>query len=148
MGSWSSKLEVVGKHVYITGGSEGLGLEVAKKLAARGANVTIVSRSEVKLQKALEEVQAVASSKDQKIQYFVADVASSEQCKNAIANSVKVAGVPEIAMVGLARPGYFLEEDHISNHEQNIKVNYLGALYTAHVRETLILAVSLAGYTQ
>lgn len=45
-----------GKHVLITGGSQGLGLAVAELLASKGANVTICSRTESKLREALDKV--------------------------------------------------------------------------------------------
>ena len=41
-----------GKYVLVTGGSSGLGFEIAKKLLAKGAHVTICSRSEENLKKA------------------------------------------------------------------------------------------------
>lgn len=46
-----------GQHCYIGGGSEGLGLSLACQLAERGAHVTILSRSQAKLDKALAEIQ-------------------------------------------------------------------------------------------
>ncbi len=45
-----------GKNVLITGGSQGLGLALAELLAAKGANVTICSRTESKLREAVEQV--------------------------------------------------------------------------------------------
>lgn len=44
------------RHVFITGGSEGLGLSIAKKLLMRGSLITIVSRNEEKLKKAAKEI--------------------------------------------------------------------------------------------
>lgn len=44
--------------VLLTGGSEGMGLSVAKMLAAKGANIVIVSRSTDKLKAAVQEIQA------------------------------------------------------------------------------------------
>lgn len=41
------------QHVYITGGSAGLGLSVAQLLTKKGAHVSIVARNEEKLNKAL-----------------------------------------------------------------------------------------------
>lgn len=43
--------------MLITGASEGMGLSAAKMLAAKGANVILVSRSVSKLETALQEVQ-------------------------------------------------------------------------------------------
>lgn len=45
------------QNVFIGGGSQGLGLALACRLAARGAHVTIVSRSQNKLDIALKEVE-------------------------------------------------------------------------------------------
>lgn len=53
----ASDWEPRGKHVLITGGSQGLGLALAKEVSKRGADVTIVARSVSKLEKAVEEVQ-------------------------------------------------------------------------------------------
>jgi NAD(P)-dependent dehydrogenase (short-subunit alcohol dehydrogenase family) len=41
------------QHCYVTGGSEGLGLETAIELANKGANISIVARTQSKLDKAL-----------------------------------------------------------------------------------------------
>jgi len=46
------------QHCYVTGGSTGLGLELAKQLTARGAHVSIVARNKERLEKALEDLEA------------------------------------------------------------------------------------------
>ncbi|KAG8428585.1 3-dehydrosphinganine reductase [Metarhizium acridum] len=57
MGLFSgNKMPVAGKTVLITGGSEGMGLSVAQQLAAKGANIILVSRSTAKLEEALKTV--------------------------------------------------------------------------------------------
>jgi len=45
-----------GKHILITGGSSGLGLALAKLVARKGANVTIVARNKQKLDTAVQEI--------------------------------------------------------------------------------------------
>lgn len=50
-------LLTLAKTVLITGGSEGMGLAVAKKLSAKGANVVLVARNTGKLEEALKIVQ-------------------------------------------------------------------------------------------
>lgn len=52
----SKKWKAQGKHVFITGGSQGLGLAVAELLASKGAHVTICSRTESKLRESVEKV--------------------------------------------------------------------------------------------
>lgn len=46
----------ISQTVVITGGSEGMGKEVAVKLAEKGANVVIVARTVKKLEAALESI--------------------------------------------------------------------------------------------
>ena len=43
-------------HVLITGGSKGIGKEVAKEFAQRGANVTIFARNPQQLSEACQEI--------------------------------------------------------------------------------------------
>lgn len=43
------KKSILGKHVLVTGGSEGIGLAVAVRAAQLGADVTIVARNKYKL---------------------------------------------------------------------------------------------------
>ena len=45
-----------GRHVLITGGSKGIGKEVAKEFAQRGANVTIFARNPQQLSEARQEI--------------------------------------------------------------------------------------------
>jgi short-subunit dehydrogenase len=40
---------VIGKHIVITGGSSGIGLAVARQLAARGSSITIIARDQTKI---------------------------------------------------------------------------------------------------
>lgn len=47
----------IGKHCYIGGGSEGLGLALAIQLVEKGAHVTILSRSQLKLDLAMKELE-------------------------------------------------------------------------------------------
>lgn len=48
------------QHVFITGGSEGLGLELARQLLVKGASVSIVSRTQAKLDAAARDLRASA----------------------------------------------------------------------------------------
>lgn len=48
-----------GKHALVTGGGRGLGLEIARVLAERGASVTLVARDHVELERALDDVRAL-----------------------------------------------------------------------------------------
>lgn len=100
-----------GKHVFITGGSEGLGLSIAKQCFMRGATVTIVSWNEEKLKKAVQEIDG--SSRDY-VQYFVLDVAkaSVEEIQTIVKQAEKKLGRIEVLFnnAGFCKPGMFFEE--------------------------------------
>ncbi|GAK66028.1 oxidoreductase [Moesziomyces antarcticus] len=120
-----------GKDVFITGGSQGLGLALAELLAAKGANVTICSRTESKLREAVEQVKAAAKSSQQRIEYVAADVSTFEGAKEAIA-SRDVVPDTVFCCAGGAKPGFFLEQTE-SDFEQGMKTDYWTCLATAHV---------------
>lgn len=59
-----TNLDLNESHVVITGGSSGIGLEIAKICLSKGSTVTLVARNITKLQKAKEKLEeSCASSK-------------------------------------------------------------------------------------
>src|SRR5262245_52994674 len=67
----SRRLDFAGKSILITGGSRGLGLLVARELAAQGAIVTIAARDAAELDRARDDL----VSRGGTIRTLVADVA-------------------------------------------------------------------------
>jgi NAD(P)-dependent dehydrogenase (short-subunit alcohol dehydrogenase family) len=74
-----------GKQVLITGATSGIGLEAARVLAARGANVAIVGRSAPRTQRAAASIRAAAGSVV--VDTFVADL-SSQAAVRQLASAV------------------------------------------------------------
>ncbi|MBC7635450.1 MAG: SDR family oxidoreductase [Acetobacteraceae bacterium] len=56
-------ISLAGRSAVITGGSKGLGLAMAKRFAASGADVALLARTQATLDTARAEVQAVAKAK-------------------------------------------------------------------------------------
>ncbi|HEX4481294.1 MAG TPA: SDR family oxidoreductase [Rudaea sp.] len=56
-------LDLSGKHALVCGGSHGIGKAAAIELAALGANVTLLSRTEASLKKALSELTSTGGQK-------------------------------------------------------------------------------------
>jgi NAD(P)-dependent dehydrogenase (short-subunit alcohol dehydrogenase family) len=73
------ELQLSGKRVLITGGSQGIGLAVAKGFAAEGANLHLVSRSKSKLEAAKQQVSAIASVDIQIHPYDLSDSKSIDE---------------------------------------------------------------------
>ncbi len=67
------------KVVVITGGSAGLGLELARACIANGANVALIARNELRLREATEELGPSS-------QKFVADITEQKQVDECVAN--------------------------------------------------------------
>jgi NAD(P)-dependent dehydrogenase (short-subunit alcohol dehydrogenase family) len=74
------------KIVLITGGSSGIGLATAEALAAKGAEIILVARSETKLKEAAQQIESKTGNK--KIRYYVADF-SSQKSIRSLAEKVK-----------------------------------------------------------
>ena len=53
----TNSMLTITQHVYITGGSTGLGLSLAKILAKKGAHVSIVARNQERIDKALAQLE-------------------------------------------------------------------------------------------
>ncbi|GAA5969035.1 hypothetical protein JCM3765_005273 [Sporobolomyces pararoseus] len=80
----SSRFSPAGKHCYIGGGSEGLGLSLACQLAQRGANVSIVSRSQAKLDKALAEIETHRQNPQQIFKAYSCDLMNPTQAASTL----------------------------------------------------------------
>jgi len=74
-----------------------MGLEVAKQLAKKGANVVIVARGVEKLEKAIKEVEAEAvEGSGQKFKWCSGDLSVGQEVERVFAEVVEWGGVPDI----------------------------------------------------
>jgi 2-deoxy-D-gluconate 3-dehydrogenase len=74
---------------FITGGNGGIGLGMAKGLAAAGASVIIAGRNKAKAQTALAELNALGAAK---ADFVEVDVLKEQSCRDAIARAAEKAG--------------------------------------------------------
>ncbi len=68
---------MTGKRAIITGGSRGLGYEIAKEFVLSGANVCICARDEHELQNAVESLYEFRRYRDQKILFKKSDIGNT-----------------------------------------------------------------------
>jgi len=114
------------QNVVITGGTSGIGLELARQLAAMGSNLFILARSADKL----EEVRAELELDFPGIsQVYPVDVVHAEQVANVIAQIIENSGVPDVLInsAGVAHPGYVQDLDLEIFHWM-MDVNYFGTV--------------------
>jgi short-subunit dehydrogenase len=105
------------KKVLITGGSEGLGFAIAKKCAALGAKVVIISRDEEKLSSAAKEIGC---------DYIVCDITDLENCKTAADKASDIDILVNNAGVWSDDKS---ESKNIAVIQQTLDVNLRGAIY-------------------
>lgn len=78
--SWfRPKTKLTGRHVIITGGSEGLGYCLAKDFVRKGCRVTIIARTQSKLDRAVTGLQSLPSPSGVQVQAISADVTDFQQ---------------------------------------------------------------------
>src|SRR5271155_3105584 len=89
--TYANKFNVKGRTAIVTGGSQGLGLAIAKQLASKGADVVIVARDSFKLQKAVEEISSCvhcqpegAATLKQRFHHLSYDLCSPESAPQII----------------------------------------------------------------
>jgi NAD(P)-dependent dehydrogenase (short-subunit alcohol dehydrogenase family) len=132
--------EFAGRSVVITGASRGLGLVMARQLAAEGARLTIVARDEQELQGAVEDLQA----RQPFIELLAApaDIRARYQAERAIAMAVERFGGVDVLInnAGIIQVGP-LDHMKLADYEDAMLTHFWGPLYMMmaaipHMRRT------------
>lgn len=122
----NSTLSLTGKVALVTGGSRGIGAEVARRLASDGAEVVIAYRSDTA---SAETVVAALKATGAKAHAFAVDIAIPQDCETLIEACIKACGRLDIlvnaAGVATYRP---LEQADADHYHALFNTNVLGAL--------------------
>ncbi|MCW2742009.1 MAG: Oxidoreductase, short-chain dehydrogenase/reductase family [Blastococcus sp.] len=139
------RTSLAGKSVLITGAARGIGAELARRAAARGARVALVGLEP-------ERLAAVADELGPEHLWVEADVTDPEALKAAVQRSVETFGGLDIAVAnaGIA-PLTTVYTASAHSLARTIEVNLIGSMLTAHAalpevakREGHILLISSA----
>jgi 3-dehydrosphinganine reductase len=118
------------KIALVTGGSSGIGLSLAKRLAQLGAHVNILAHRKDQLETALVEIEAFRQNPGQKFGLIQADVSNETEITQKLADFIAASGQPDILInsAGVAQPGIFIEQTNEITRWQ-MEINYLGTVY-------------------
>ena len=123
--------EFDGKKAYIVGGSVGIGLAVAKRMASLGTDITIFARRREPLIQAVAEVERDRKRPGQRVSFWEMDVAKHGQVREVMQAAVQDVGVPDVLVnvAGRAYPDHF-ENISYEQFADTMKVNLHGCWNT------------------
>jgi len=129
------KGKVKGKVVLVTGGSSGIGLAAAHKIAQAGAITVIVGRDQDKLDAAKQEIVAALGENPNggQVVTLSADLASLEGCDQMVAWLVEKYGGVDVLINNAGRSirrGIESSYDRFHDFERTMQLNYFGCLRT------------------
>src|SRR5258708_23950753 len=137
--------------VAITGASKGIGAELARQLAAKGAKLVVAARSEKELEAVAKDCRGAGAS----VVCVRADVATERDCQAIVAGAVLAFGRLDtfVNNAGVSMWARFEDIEDMSILERIMQVNYMGAVYCTrhalpHLRQSrgrLVAIASLAG---
>jgi NAD(P)-dependent dehydrogenase (short-subunit alcohol dehydrogenase family) len=116
-----------GRSVVITGGSRGLGLVIARELAAEGANLTIMARDAAEVERAAQEL----SERGARVLALRGDVRDQAIAQEAIDRAIAQYGRVDVLIndAGVIQAGP-IEHMTIGDFEEAMAVHLWGPLYT------------------
>jgi len=131
------------KLAYITGGSSGIGLEIARQLAPRGTDIVLFARNRENLEQARHETEKNKKRDNQKITCMSLDVQNDDNVREVMKRAVKEFGVPDILLncAGISHSDYF-ENISYKIFDAVIKTNLYG---TRNVIASLLPHMKMKG---
>jgi 3-dehydrosphinganine reductase len=143
------------KIAYITGGSSGIGLSLARELLRHEAKVVLIARNRDKLKHARNELESIIRGEHRKVSTVSCDISSIDQVREILPKTVALSGAPDILVnsAGIAYPDYF-ERIPYDKFIDIININLIGTWNTITVLEpfmrnkggSIVNVSSIAGF--
>lgn len=122
-------LELTGKRAIVTGGSRGIGLAVARALAAEGADVALVARGKAALETARD---AVAAASGRRVIAVSADTGDDQSVRDMARAVTDGLGGADILVNAAARPNsgaaVGIDDFDVADFSEQVNVKVLGYL--------------------
>jgi 3-dehydrosphinganine reductase len=117
------------KIIIITGGSSGVGKDLAVRLARLGAHLALIARDEKKLKTAQKEIRDICSQA-RTIEIFPCDVSDSGAVNKTFSEIADRFGSMDILInsAGILRESYF-ELQSLDTFHEVININFFGTLH-------------------
>jgi 3-dehydrosphinganine reductase len=132
--------DFVGKTVFVTGGTSGLGLAAAAALAERGADIAVFSSGAAASGPALQMIRQARRTQDQHVAWFQLDVADRDRVLASFATAASQLAPPDLVIhmagVGGVAP---MVDMPFSQFDRIIQVNLYG---TRHVVEASLATMA------
>ncbi|MGZ3446158.1 MAG: SDR family NAD(P)-dependent oxidoreductase [Myxococcaceae bacterium] len=139
-----------GKVVVLTGGSRGLGLELARVFARRGARLALLARDEEELARARDELRAGGAE----VEIFGCDVRFQDQVQRTLREVVERFGRVDVLVnnAGIIQVGP-VETMRVSDYQEAMDTHFFGPLFLVQAvlpgmrqrREGRIINISSVG---
>ena len=118
-----------GKIAIITGSSQGLGLEIARKFVLSGADIMMCARDGKRLETAKDEMEKL-SNKTQKVLSLVADISLKKDVEIVVDETIKNLGGCHILVnnAGVYGPKNKIETTNWEDWVKTIEINLFGSI--------------------
>ncbi|HEY1789277.1 MAG TPA: SDR family NAD(P)-dependent oxidoreductase [Verrucomicrobiae bacterium] len=115
-----------GCSVIITGGSRGLGLELARQFARQRARLTLIARDQMELKRAERELTALGAE----VMTVACDIRQQKEVVEAVARTVTTMGRVDVLInnAGIIQVGP-MDEMSLEDYEDAMAVHFFGPLY-------------------
>jgi NAD(P)-dependent dehydrogenase (short-subunit alcohol dehydrogenase family) len=124
-----NQIDLKNRHSVVTGGAQGIGLSIAKRLLASGATVSIWDRDRAVLESAVEQFQHTG-----RVSGDTVDVSDPVNVQQAVASTIEKYQRIDIlvANAGIAGPNHKTWEYPLEEWQRVVNVDLLGVFYSCH----------------